>query len=121
MAGARRLGRLDLPRGCARAVVGSARENSGGRAVEAASLAQPSGVALSGNYLYFADSEVSAVRRIDLAAEQVETLVGRGLFDYGDVDGALADARLQHPLGVTISGEKILVADTYNHKIKELD
>jgi DNA-binding beta-propeller fold protein YncE len=29
--------------------------------------------------------------------------------------------RLQHPLGVLSLGDKILIADTYNHKIKELD
>jgi hypothetical protein len=64
---------------------------------------------------------VSAVRRIDLASERVETMIGRGLFDFGDIDGEAARARLQHPLGVAASGSKILVADTYNHKIKELD
>ncbi|TMQ63840.1 MAG: redoxin domain-containing protein [Candidatus Eisenbacteria bacterium] len=121
MAGPHQIWRLDLPMGLCRAFAGSGRENIVDGPVEAAALAQPSGVALAGNYLYFADSEVSAVRRIDLAEELVETLVGKGLFDYGDIDGPLADARLQHPLGVTISGEKILVADTYNHKIKELD
>jgi len=64
---------------------------------------------------------VSAVRRLDLAAERVETLVGKGLFDFGDRDGTFADARLQHPLGVAHWGGKVLVADTYNHKLKELD
>jgi thiol-disulfide isomerase/thioredoxin len=121
MAGPHQIWRLDLPMGLCRAFAGSGRENIVDGPAEAAALAQPSGLALSGNYLYFADSEVSAVRRIDLAAEQVETLVGRGLFDYGDIDGALPDARLQHPLGVAVWGEKVLVADTYNHKIKELD
>jgi thiol-disulfide isomerase/thioredoxin len=121
MAGPHQIWRLDLPMGLCRAFAGSGRENIVDGPVESAALAQPSGVTLIGNHLYFADSEVSAVRRIDLAAEQVETLVGRGLFDYGDVDGPLSDAKLQHPLGVTAWGKKVLVADTYNHKIKELD
>ena len=121
MAGPHQIWRLDLPMGLCRAFAGSGRENIVDGPVEAAALAQPSGLALAGNFLYFADSEVSAVRRIDLAAERVETLVGKGLFDYGDIDGALADARLQHPLGVAMWNEKVLVADTYNHKIKELD
>ena len=107
--------------GFARAFVGSGRENIVDGPVEAAALAQPSGLALSGNYLYFADSEVSAVRRVDLAEEKVETLIGRGLFDYGDRDGDFASARLQHPLGVAVWRNRILVADTYNHKIKEID
>jgi sugar lactone lactonase YvrE len=121
MAGSHQLWRLDLPMGFSRAFVGSGRENIMDGPVEAAALAQPSGLALSGNYLYFADSEVSAVRRADLAEERVETLIGRGLFDFGDRDGDFASARLQHPLGVAVWRKRILVADTYNHKIKEID
>ncbi|HET9951636.1 MAG TPA: thioredoxin-like domain-containing protein [Candidatus Eisenbacteria bacterium] len=121
MAGPHQIWRLDLPMGLCRACVGTGRENIVDGPVESAALAQPSGLALAGNYLYFADSEVSAVRRVDLAAERVESLVGRGLFDFGDVDGDAKRARLQHPLGVAAWGTKILVADTYNHKIKELD
>jgi thiol-disulfide isomerase/thioredoxin len=121
MAGPHQIWRLDLPMGLCRAWAGSGRENLVDGAVESAALAQPSGLALIGNHLYFADSEVSAVRRIDLAAERIETLVGRGLFDFGDVDGDLKRARLQHPLGVAAWGPQVLVADTYNHKIKVLD
>ncbi|MEK7348030.1 MAG: thioredoxin-like domain-containing protein [Candidatus Eisenbacteria bacterium] len=121
MAGPHQIWRLDLPMGLCRAWAGSGRENLVDGPAESAALAQPSGLALIGNHLYFADSEVSAVRRIDMAAERVETLVGRGLFDFGDVDGDAKRARLQHPLGVAAWGTKILVADTYNHKIKELD
>ena len=121
MAGPHQLWRLDLPMGLCRAFVGSGRENIVDGPAESAALAQPSGLSLDGNFLYFADSEVSAVRRVDLAAERVETLVGRGLFDFGDKDGDFATARFQHPLGVAAAGGKIYVADTYNHKIKEID
>jgi sugar lactone lactonase YvrE len=121
MAGSHQIWRIDLPRGFARAFVGTGRENIVDGPVEGAALAQPSGLALQDNFIYFADSEVSAVRRVDLAEEKVETLVGRGLFDFGDADGDFDTARLQHPLGVAISGKRILVADTYNHKVKEID
>ena len=121
MAGTHQIWRLDLPMGLCRAFAGSGRENIVDGPVEAAALAQPSGLALMVGDLYFADSEVSAVRKIDLAAERVETLVGRGLFDFGDQDGDFGQARFQHPLGVAAWGRKVLVADTYNHKIKELD
>ena len=121
MAGPHQIWRLDLPMGLCRAWAGSGRENLVDGPAESAALAQPSGLTLIGNHLYFADSEVSAVRRIDMATERVETLVGRGLFDFGDIDGDAKRARLQHPLGVAAWGTKILVADTYNHKIKELD
>lgn len=121
MAGSHQLWRMDLPMGLCRAFAGSGRENIVDGPAEGAALAQPSGISLQGNRLWFADSEVSAVRRLDLASEQVETVIGRGLFDFGDVDGPVAKAKLQHPLGVAVNGKKVLVADTYNHKIKELD
>jgi hypothetical protein len=86
---------------------------------ENAQLAQPSGLSTDGTAVYFADSEVSAVRK--LASGRVSTLVGRGLFDYGDIDGELSQARLQHALGVLYHQGMIYVADTYNNKIKLLD
>src|SRR4029077_20778754 len=61
------------------------------------------------------------IRAIDIASGQVETLVGGDLFEFGDVDGSGDEVRLQHPLGVACVNDKILIADTYNHKIKELD
>jgi uncharacterized protein YyaL (SSP411 family)/thiol-disulfide isomerase/thioredoxin len=86
-----------------------------------AALAQPSGLALAGRYLFFADSEVSSVRVFDLGAQRVGTLVGQGLFDFGDVDGGPDEALLQHPLGVAAAEGELYVADTFNHKIKAID
>jgi hypothetical protein len=51
----------------------------------------------------------------------VKTLVGGDLFDFGDKDGFENDVRLQHPLGLARWNGKLLIADTYNHKIKLLD
>ena len=64
---------------------------------------------------------MSAVRRIDLKRKVVETAVGKGLFVFGYKDGRIDEARLQHPLGVTCEGNKIYVADTYNHAIRLID
>jgi hypothetical protein len=50
--------------------------------------------------------------------ERVETLIGEGLFEFGDVDGRYPEARLQHPLGVTYHDGIVYIADAYNHKIK---
>ena len=73
------------------------------------------------NYLFVADSEVSAVRRIDLNKKIVQTIVGEGLYVFGYKDGFLDDARLQHPLGIACQGNKIYIADTYNHAIRLID
>jgi len=51
----------------------------------------------------------------------VTTLVGKGLFTFGDVDGPEGNALMQHPLGVAAQHGKVYVADTYNHKIRRID
>jgi DNA-binding beta-propeller fold protein YncE len=87
----------------------------------AAAFAQPSGLATDGKSLFVADSEISAIRAIDLKEARVMTLAGGDLFDFGDVDATGDAARFQHPLGVTYDGATLYVADTYNHKIKTLE
>jgi len=85
-------------------------------------LAQPSGLARHGDSLYFADSEISAIRRLDLAEGEVETLVGQGLFDFGDANGPFDEALLQHPLGVAVAEDgAVIAADSYNGLIRRLD
>jgi hypothetical protein len=94
-----------------------------------AAFAQPSGLASDGKFLFVVDSEGSAVRKISLAkAGLVSTIAGtselpagRSLFEFGDVDGAGAKARLQHPLGIAYRDGVLYVADSYNHKIKRID
>src|SRR6185503_547071 len=100
---------------------GSGREAREDGSLLEAGFAQPSGITSDGKKLYIADSESNIIRAIDLANGKVETLVGGDLFDFGDVDGSGDAVRLQHPLGVVVNDDKILIADTYNHKLKELD
>lgn len=121
MAGTHQIWRIDLPVGFARAMAGTGRENLVDGLTEQAALAQPSGICMHRGRIYFADSEVSAIRGIDLADEKVFTVIGEGLFAFGDVDGAYPTARLQHPLGISSDGVTLLIADTYNHKIKRVD
>lgn len=87
-------------------------------------FAQPSGLATDGKTLYVADCEVSAIRAVPLDGgndAKVSTLIGKGLFTFGDKDGPFDDALLQHSLGVALKGDALYVADTYNSKIKVLD
>jgi DNA-binding beta-propeller fold protein YncE len=53
--------------------------------------------------------------------DEVETLVGGDLFEFGDRDGEGDDVRLQHPLGLALVGGQLFITDTYNHKVKVLD
>lgn len=121
MAGAHQIWRVDLPVGFARALAGSGRENLVDGPTETSALAQPSGICIGRGTIYFADSEASAIRGIDMTAERVFTVIGEGLFSFGDVDGVHSRAKLQHPLGVAAWGNLLVVADTYNHKIKLVD
>jgi YVTN family beta-propeller protein len=121
MAGPHQIWKMDLDKNEVSTFAGSGREaRKDGTLLESA-FAQPSGIASDGKRLYVADSESNIIRAIDPTNSQVETLVGGDLFEFGDTDGSGDDVRLQHPLGVVAFGDKILIADTYNHKIKQLD
>ena len=121
MSGAHQLWVVDLTTGNAYPYAGSGDENiRDGLRVEAC-FAQPSGVGFDGQRLFIADSEVSAVRCLDLATEAVTTVLGGGLFRFGDRDGDFYEALLQHPLGLAVAGRRAWVADSYNHKVKEID
>lgn len=84
-------------------------------------LAQPSGLYINGDYIYFVDSEASAIRRASISTQRVETLVGTGLFDFGYRDGRFGQALFQHPLGICTDDSDVYVADTYNGMIRALD
>ncbi len=74
--------------------------------------------------LYVADSESSAIRVVEQGRDgpEVRTIVGKGLFDFGDEDGQGGHVRLQHDYGVTAGPDgRLYVADTYNNKIKRID
>ena len=86
-----------------------------------ARIAQPYGIEVSNNAVFFIDSETSAVRVAAIAEEgRVVTLVGTGLFDFGDHDAVGKDAQLQHPQGLAVHNDLIYVADSYNNKIKSI-
>jgi DNA-binding beta-propeller fold protein YncE len=97
---------------------GTGREDHIDGKLDEAAFAQPSGLARIGRHVVIADSEISSIRVIDLDSGRVQTIVGRGLFDFGDRDGAPADVLLQHPMDVAADANRIYVADTYNNKIK---
>lgn len=121
MAGTHQIWKLELDKNEVSTFAGSGREARQDGPLLEAGFAQPSGITSDGKRLYIADSESNIIRAIDPISGKVETLAGGDLFEFGDEDGAGDDVRLQHPLGVYALGDKILIADTYNHKIKELD
>ncbi len=122
MAGPHQLWRIDPAAGRAEPYAGSGAEELFDAPLAMAALAQPSGLATDGGRIFFADAEASAIRWA-APGGGTGTIVGTGLFDFGDRDGAGDDARLQHALGVAWwpAERALLVADTYNHRVKRID
>jgi len=121
-AGTHQIGLYEISAGMVSLFAGTGAESITDGPRNHATFSQPSGLSLGDNQLFLADSETSSIRVIDLqGAGFIDTLVGTGLFDFGDVDGVGKEAVLQHPLGLHYSREKIYIADSYNDKIKVLD
>lgn len=122
MAGFHQIWALDLTSGTIAPFAGTGYEGLEDGPRDEAWFAQPSGLALGDGALFVADSETSAIRQIELRpGGQVSTIVGQGLFVFGDVDGVGEQVRLQHPLGLAWTDGILYVADSYNNKIKQLD
>jgi hypothetical protein len=123
MAGNHRLYMLDRRTGAARAFAGSGAEEIHDGALATAALAQPMGLCTDESTIYFADAESSAIRIADAAPEgNVSTLVGTGLFDFGDADGEGTTVRLQHPQGIVRTPDgRLLIVDSYNDALKWLE
>ncbi|HEV8115290.1 MAG TPA: thioredoxin-like domain-containing protein, partial [Acidimicrobiales bacterium] len=82
-------------------------------------FAQPSGLATGPLGLFVVDAESSALRVID-AQHRVATILGQGTATWGDADGTIATALLQHPEGVACApdGSSVYVADTFNSSLR---
>lgn len=122
-AGTHQIGELRLLDGRVRLAAGNGREGIHDGPAHHAHLAQPSGLAYdaASELLYFVDSETSSIRTLDLRQKWVDSLVGHGLFVFGDADGTYDQTRLQHPLGIAICHDDVYVADTYNNSVKIVD
>ncbi|MBI4567585.1 MAG: redoxin domain-containing protein [Planctomycetes bacterium] len=89
----------------------------------AASFASPRGLCARGGTLFTADSDASAVRRVEIERGVVDSLFGGGLFFFGDRDGDASRVALQFPCGLDYdyADGTLLVADTFNSKIKRVN
>jgi thiol-disulfide isomerase/thioredoxin len=123
MAGPHQLWVYDIANGIVGPYAGTGQEALTDGKLRESAMNQPSGIDTDGTVLYFADPEASAIRTADLDPNgEVKTIVGTGLFDFGDEDGVGDKVKLQHALGVTVADDGYLyVADTYNNKIKRID
>jgi len=125
MAGSHQIWRMNLKTKQVAPFAGSGYEGASDGPRMEASLAQPSALSFNadGSRLYFANSEGSEIRYIDMKKGTVVTLAGAtdSLFDFGNKNGIGTAARFQHPLGVAAYDGKVYVADTYNSEIRVID
>ncbi|WP_205503549.1 thioredoxin-like domain-containing protein [Rufibacter psychrotolerans] len=120
-AGNHQILRMDLATQRVYRFAGTGREALADGSLQEAAFNQPSGLALHHHTLYVADPEASAIRAVNVNQGSVTTLIGRGLFEFGDEDGDFYEAYLQHCMGITAHAGQLYVADTYNGKIKVMD
>ena len=119
-----RIRAVDPVTGLIRTVVGDGGEYryQGPDEVPSSSLSRPSGIALDeeGN-LFFTDSDNHLVRRWDRITGRIERIAGVGVAHYGGDEGAALDASLSYPFGIMMDRVgHLLVADTFNHRIREI-
>jgi hypothetical protein len=85
-------------------------------------FAQPSGIVLVDQTLYTVDAAASAVRALHVPSLAASTLIGQGLYEFGQQDGVRSQALLQCPLALAADARKpmLWVADSYNNSLRQL-
>ncbi len=123
MAGSHQIWVLDLSQHKVQSFMGTGAEYCVDGSPDIAAFAQPHGITTDGMQLFVADSETSSIRAITLSEiPTVRTLCGKEqLFEFGDRDGVGTEVQLQHCSGIAYGREFLWIADTYNHKIKQVE
>ncbi|WP_293706810.1 hypothetical protein [Stenotrophomonas sp. UBA7606] len=87
-----------------------------------AAFAQPCSVLAVQHTLYIADALGSAIRSVQLRNDLVQTLVGQGPWESGNVDGPRLRARLQYPQALAMGPDSPLlwIADAGNGSLRTL-
>lgn len=118
MAGLNQIWQFDLDNNYISNFIGSGLEGNFDGPFSAASLAKPCGISIINHMLYIADANSSAVRSADLKSHILSTLIGKGLYSFGYIDGHFSDARMLHPTGIEAIKSRLFIADTYNNAVR---
>lgn len=119
-----RIRAVDPVTGFIKTVVGDGGEYRYQGAVESPSesVSRPAGIALDaeGN-LFVTDSDNHLVRRWDRSTGRLDRLAGVGIANYGGDGGSALEASLSYPFGIVVGPDgHVFIADTFNHRIREI-
>lgn len=124
----RTIRRIDLASGNVTTLAGQANTAPGTTDADAVGTAarfyQPNGITTDGTYLYVSDSYNNTIRRVEIATGAVTKIAGTTYVEgaaQGYFDGPVLTAKLYAPIGMTIKGGSLLVADNQNHVIRKLN
>ncbi len=87
-----------------------------------AAFAQPTALAAVQQVLYVCDALGSSIRSMQLRGDLVQTLVGQGMWSFGDQDGPRTAAQLQYPQAIAMSPDApvLWIADAGNGRLRTL-
>jgi sugar lactone lactonase YvrE len=88
------------------------------------SLNYPSDVAISGDFVYIADTKNHSIRKLDMSGYIVHltTIAGDGIPGYSGDGGPAKQARLNYPWGIAVdANDNLYIADSDNHRIRKID
>lgn len=122
LAGNNQLWEFDLTKLVMRFVAGTGQLGIADGPGHNAVFGQPMGLALVQQTLYVVDAASSAIRAVQVQNNTVQTLVGQGLYEFGETDGQRREARLQFPQGIALdpNAPVLWIADTYNGSLRGL-
>lgn len=120
--GDNRIWSFDLGNHALRCVAGSGRLEVADGTGTAASFAEPVALAAVQQMVYVCDAAGSAVRSVNARTGQVQTLVGRGAWEFGADDGERSAASLQQPQAIALDPDspRLWIADSGNDRLRTL-
>ncbi|HLA94806.1 MAG TPA: thioredoxin-like domain-containing protein [Pyrinomonadaceae bacterium] len=121
MAGNHQVWVMDVDKKTVEPFAGTGDEGLKDGTLETATFAQPSALAYDGKNLYVADPERNRIRAIDLSERKVRTLPNTDIDPEVEEGSLTQPKRLQHPAGIAMVEKNLIIADTYNHQIKQVN
>ncbi|MDX1960849.1 MAG: redoxin domain-containing protein [Leptospiraceae bacterium] len=105
-----------------KSLAGNGKENLLDGPLRESSMAEPFGIIVFEKKLLFTDYATHSIRFLEPKDRGlVYTILGKGILDFGDIDGKITDVKLKAPAGLDIEKDTVFFADSLNNKIKKLD